>query len=303
MQVFKAEVQAGRPSQLRIRDPNAGGHSVVVDGYRDYPSETVHINMGWGGGSDAWYVPDSFITGGFSWTDTYYQGAAIGIQPPVNTQVMSLWRVSDAKPGASSTLWAYVKNTGGYVLPGDAKVWYWVSGPNWTNYWVGSAPVGGLEVNAIKWYSYNWAIPASAATGTYTYWSRVYQGATPLSEWSVSQTFAVSTAKVTSLWPVSNAKPGATSTLWADVKNISSVALPSDAKVWYWVSGPNWTNYWVGSAPVGGLGVNAIKWYSYNWAIPASATPGTYTYWARVYQGSIPLSGYSSAQSFSVTVP
>jgi hypothetical protein len=89
MQVFKAEVQAGRPSQLRIRDPNEGGHSVVVDGYRDSPSEMVHINMGWGGAADFWYTPDSFITSPYSWTDTYYQGAAIGIQPP---GISGLWR-------------------------------------------------------------------------------------------------------------------------------------------------------------------------------------------------------------------
>jgi hypothetical protein len=82
MQVFKAEVQAGRPSQLRIQDPSAGGHSVVVDGYRDSPSETVHINMGWSGSYDGWYTPDSFTTGYYHWISTSYQGAAIGIQPP-----------------------------------------------------------------------------------------------------------------------------------------------------------------------------------------------------------------------------
>jgi len=54
---------------------------VVVDGYRDAPSEMLHINMGWGGSYDGWYVPDSFITGSSNWTATAYQGAAIGIQP------------------------------------------------------------------------------------------------------------------------------------------------------------------------------------------------------------------------------
>ncbi|MFH0997164.1 MAG: C10 family peptidase [Pseudomonadota bacterium] len=81
MQVFKNEVQNGRPSALRVRDPNAGGHAIVVDGYRDDPSEMIHINMGWGGSYDGWYVPDSFITGSYNWTATSYQGAAIGIQP------------------------------------------------------------------------------------------------------------------------------------------------------------------------------------------------------------------------------
>ncbi|MCX5883779.1 MAG: hypothetical protein NTU74_18885, partial [Deltaproteobacteria bacterium] len=53
-------------------------------GYRDAPSETVHINMGWGGSYDGWYVPDSFVTGSYNWTATTYQGAAIGLQPDKN---------------------------------------------------------------------------------------------------------------------------------------------------------------------------------------------------------------------------
>jgi hypothetical protein len=84
MQVFKAEAQAGRPSQLSVKDAQAGGHSVVVDGYRNSPLETVHINMGWSGNYDGWYTPDSFITGNYTWSDTG-RGAAIGIQPPTPT--------------------------------------------------------------------------------------------------------------------------------------------------------------------------------------------------------------------------
>ena len=81
MQVFKSEVQSGRPSQLSIRDPKLNeGHSVVVDGYRDSPSESIHLNMGWSGSYNGWYTPDSFITGTYHWTDIR-QGAAIGLQP------------------------------------------------------------------------------------------------------------------------------------------------------------------------------------------------------------------------------
>jgi hypothetical protein len=82
MQVFKNEVQNGRPSELGVTDPkNNAGHAVVVDGYRDTPLETVHINMGWGGSYDAWYVPDSFTTGQDNWTVLPDDGAVIGIQP------------------------------------------------------------------------------------------------------------------------------------------------------------------------------------------------------------------------------
>ncbi|MBW1973935.1 MAG: C10 family peptidase, partial [Deltaproteobacteria bacterium] len=81
MQVFRDEVQAGRPCHMRIRDPNAGGHSVVVDGYRDSPSEQIHINMGWEGYYDGWYASNHIVTGSYSWSDVNYQAALIGIEP------------------------------------------------------------------------------------------------------------------------------------------------------------------------------------------------------------------------------
>jgi subtilisin-like proprotein convertase family protein len=81
MQVFRNEVQSGRPSQFRLRDPSAGGHSVVLDGYRDSPSEQIHLNMGWSELYDGWYVSNTIVTGGYSWSDVNYQAALIGIEP------------------------------------------------------------------------------------------------------------------------------------------------------------------------------------------------------------------------------
>jgi hypothetical protein len=84
MQVFKNEVQNGRPSQVRISGP-PGGHSVVVDGYRDSPSEQIHLNMGWAGSYDGWYVSNNIVAGTYSFTDVDYQAAVIGIEPAVGT--------------------------------------------------------------------------------------------------------------------------------------------------------------------------------------------------------------------------
>jgi uncharacterized delta-60 repeat protein len=82
MQVFKNEIQNGRPCTFRIRDPDEGGHSVVIDGYQDSPLEMVHINMGWGGSYDGWYATNNIVTGGYNWSDVNYQAAVIGIEPP-----------------------------------------------------------------------------------------------------------------------------------------------------------------------------------------------------------------------------
>jgi subtilisin-like proprotein convertase family protein len=80
MQVFRNEVQNGRPSQFRISGP-PGGHSVVVDGYRDDPSEQIHINMGWAGSYDGWYVSNNIVAGPYVFTNVDYQAAVIGIEP------------------------------------------------------------------------------------------------------------------------------------------------------------------------------------------------------------------------------
>lgn len=81
MRVFKNEVESGRPAQLRLRDPNAGGHSVVVDGYRDTP-EQIHLNMGWSGSWNGWYAANNIVTGAYRWSDLNYQAAVIGIEGP-----------------------------------------------------------------------------------------------------------------------------------------------------------------------------------------------------------------------------
>jgi len=80
MQKFKTEVDAGRPSLFRIRGA-AGGHSIVCDGYRDSPSEQIHVNMGWSGSYNGWYASNNMVTGSYNWNTVAYQAAVIGIYP------------------------------------------------------------------------------------------------------------------------------------------------------------------------------------------------------------------------------
>jgi len=80
MQVFKAEAQAGRPSLMTIwPTTDEPGHAVVVDGYRDSPSEQIHLNVGWSGYYDGWYVSNNMVFHGTSWAAG--QSAVIGIEP------------------------------------------------------------------------------------------------------------------------------------------------------------------------------------------------------------------------------
>ena len=221
-----------------------------------------------------------------------------------SAQVMSLLAPSNASPGGTITLSAQVKNTGSSALPTGAAVYYYVYGPNYSN-WIGGTYVAGLGAGSSQWYPCNWTIPSSTTPGTYTYWAIVYDTSKPISDWSNAQTFTISagtqsSAQVISLLAPGNASPGETISLSAQVKNTGGSALPNGSGVYYYVYGPNYSN-WAGGAYVAGLGAGASKWYTINWTIPSSTTPGTYTYWAIVYDTSKPISDWSSGQAFTVS--
>ncbi len=53
--IIKNEMMAARPAQYRI-----SGHSIVCDGWREVGTEFhVHMNYGWGGSNNSWYVMDN----------------------------------------------------------------------------------------------------------------------------------------------------------------------------------------------------------------------------------------------------
>jgi hypothetical protein len=64
-----------RPIQYRIK-----GHSIVCDGVRPGATDYMHLNYGWGGGSDAWYAVDNLHC---PWTGCSYlvEYAVTRIQP------------------------------------------------------------------------------------------------------------------------------------------------------------------------------------------------------------------------------
>jgi hypothetical protein len=106
---------------------------------------------------------------------------------------------------------------------------------------------------------------------------------------------------VVSLWPVKGAISGQFSSFWAQVKNTSSPALPSDAKVRFWVIGPGWSgSHWVGETSVAGLRAGKTIRYCYDWNIPSDAPVGTYKYWAQVWTTSEAISPWSTREDFSV---
>jgi hypothetical protein len=259
-----------------------------------------------------WSVPISYSGNWRYYARTWLQGATatsnttgpqgftITAAPAVSAEVVSLFSVSGAKAGQTSTLWAQVRNNGTSAHPANANVWFQVTFPGGSTQWVGSTSTAGLPSGGLSWYSIQWTIPFSPGAGSYQYRASVWTSAL-ISNIGGPQAFTVAAADATaaqikSLWPVSHPSPmpDSTLTLWGLVRNAGTAALPAGTRLWFRVG-----STWVGSTLVEGLASNAEKWYAVNWTVPSNWAGGTYAYSAQVYT-STAISGFTYGPSFTI---
>jgi len=112
MQLFRNEIQNGRPVEFGIFTPTSG-HAIVVDGYRDSPAEQIHLNMGWSGSYDGWYVSNNIVTGSNNWSDVNDQHAVIGIEPANSTMTPTVTtKTATSVSAAGATLEGTVNPNG-----------------------------------------------------------------------------------------------------------------------------------------------------------------------------------------------
>ena len=78
--VIQNEMSNGRPV-VYLGISQTGGHAFNVDGYRD-SDQKYHVNFGWGGYGDSWFVMNSFTDPMDGYAYSSSQQAVIGIQPP-----------------------------------------------------------------------------------------------------------------------------------------------------------------------------------------------------------------------------
>jgi hypothetical protein len=290
MNVFRAETQAGRPSQLRIKDPSEGGHSVVVDGYRDSPAENVHINMGWSGSYDGWYTPDSFTTDRFHWTNTSYQGAAIGIQPATGPRELAasfsgsglyetfgtLWmRLSPITPEnfvyAGSTLYADFGTSGVYSWNGTS--WTQRAAANPKNMIVSGATLYG---DFGTWGIYSWNGTSWTQLSTFSPENMLASGSTLYGDFGTSGVYSWNGTSWTQL-TASNPEN-------LVISNSSLFGDFGASGIWRWVSGTTWTQVATtnpenmidcGSVLFGDFGASGIwRWVSgTTWTQVGTANP------------------------------
>lgn len=87
---LRAEIDANRPILYSAVDSNKGGHSFVIDGYKD---ESFSVNWGWGGYCDGFYRIGALNpeTGGKPLGDQYNlsQSAVFSLQPSEGEEVIS----------------------------------------------------------------------------------------------------------------------------------------------------------------------------------------------------------------------
>ena len=125
---------------------SGGGHEFVCDGYKyENGTDFFHINWGWGGANDEYYVLSSLNPygtqgiGGSSSDDGFHYGqdAVIGIQPstgtgtvaviPQNTINLTLVSITASKenvaPGESVDITVKVKNNSSHVYDGDIMIY------------------------------------------------------------------------------------------------------------------------------------------------------------------------------------
>ena len=135
---LREEIDANRPILYSASDASAGGHSFIIDGYKD---ESFSVNWGWGGYCDGFYKigalnPES---AGKPTGDKYNvsQSAVFGMEPSDGTEKISgigfltnvgglkmlNMNITDVKKGQNGVIFcAPIGNTGDQPYTGEAAV-------------------------------------------------------------------------------------------------------------------------------------------------------------------------------------
>ena len=117
--IIREELINERPILMCAYTATWSGHAFVIDGY-DAHADTYHVNWGWSGSSNNYFVLNAFNGGGMVFN--VGQQLIIGIEPPITTPTIKAW-------GSRLHTEAYVDSTSitsfnvkGVLLTGDVTL-------------------------------------------------------------------------------------------------------------------------------------------------------------------------------------
>lgn len=135
---LRGEIDGNRPILYSASDASSGGHSFIIDGYKD---ESFSVNWGWGGYCNGFYQIGALNPEheGMPTGDKYNvgQSAVFGMQPSGGTEKVSAigfvkdkdqmqvqnMNITDVKKGQRGTLFSMpIGNTGDHVFTGECVV-------------------------------------------------------------------------------------------------------------------------------------------------------------------------------------
>ncbi|GAB6094277.1 hypothetical protein JCM14469_05290 [Desulfatiferula olefinivorans] len=142
--VLCTNLAAGLPVIMGIRG-TVGGHAVVTDGF-GYTSGTLyyHVNLGWGGSSDAWYNLPTVDTTSYNFTAV---NAFIYNAYTSGTGELIAGRITDTAGNPVSG--ATVSATGGYTATTNSTGYYGIRVPASSTYTV-TASKSGMKTASIS---------------------------------------------------------------------------------------------------------------------------------------------------------
>jgi len=127
---IKEDIKAARPVHLAVVTPAwDAGHNLNIDGY--HSDGLYHLNFGWGGSADGWYlVPEDITVYGYDFTVIEGVITNIVVPSPGDADLQCsgdlLW--SDISPGEVVESSFFVENVG---VDGSLLNWHIISTPDW----------------------------------------------------------------------------------------------------------------------------------------------------------------------------
>lgn len=309
--LIKNELDASRPVLYTGQDGNLG-HAFVCDGYDFTNGEYFHINWGWGGILNGYFLLNNLDTDGNVWDDNNL--IIVGIQPDADLVVtppavpepvvqkadlvidnINASNIS-IEVGGTVTLTSKVKNMGNIQCERSSRVKYYISNDDvldGSDSYEGYDYVGKLHVDATSNETIDITFPSDLVAGNY-YVLLVADGTSRVNESDENNVYSIkitinsnSTPSVAQLADLApdyselNKTSAATGTYvyaYCEMSNFGTAKSGVSYMRYYLSADQQWDagDKYLGYDKVAGIEPGAWGWEEINFKVPTSTAPGQY---------------------------